>query len=691
MGSGSSFSLKKSKSHEITKDQANKLPSIISQEKKRLDNFEPFTLVCLDNNINDNDQEFRSIIDYIYCFNDIEECEEFILNTKTINYDQLFFIVSNEYVTNIISHIHDLPQIISIYILQENTSNKKRTDIIDDRWTKRYPKVKGIYLDRHILLKELSSDVKTYTDIGDLLPITVYSHLDIFQPNNLSNDHLRFLFYQLFLHDYCLNSSSLNKTNLIEIIEDYYRLNENELKHIDEFIHDYQSKKHVLSWFLRESFLRRLLTKSLLILDLKILFALRFFLKDMFKTMIDIGLSSNKSRLLSNEQIFYRSQVLSKNTFERIKSNIDELLSFNNFFLANQNRHDSLIYLRQNLPTSKLIYRILFEIKISSDYIFHKQRPFIDITHLTSTKNTILFFIGSIFQINTVVFDINNDCWIIQLLLYDERINNDFSQIFSYLNENHNPIILANLLRQISPNSAEHFYKHLLKENSEFISKQECYHGIGLCLYSREDYEQALIYFSKALEMKSNDQFIKSSLHNSLGLVYAQQDDIDQAYTHFSKALKTSLLPLHSACIHHNLALIYSKQGLYNQELNHYQEAFDIRINQLPENHLQMASLLNNIGIAYSDMQKYDDALINLRKALEMRLKLLPDNHIDVARNYANIGAVYVKTEEYRMALEYFNKAQILLEHQQSIPDEDIKQINNNIKFVNDKLRRKSF
>jgi len=366
---------------------------------------------------------------------------------------------------------------------------------------------------------------------------------------------------------------------------------------------------------------------------------------------------------------------------------LGELLSINNFFLANKNRHDSLAYIRQAIAVTNFIYRILFEIKIPSNYTFQKQRPFIDITHFTSDKNTILFFIGSIFRINTVVFDINNDCWIIQLTLYDERINNDFSQIFTFLNDNNSSITLANLLRQISPNSAEQFYKHLLKENSESFSELECYRGLGLCSYSRENYEQALIYFEKALEMKPNDQLIKSSLHNSIGLVYAQQDDIDQAYIHFSEALKNSSSPLHIACAHHNLALISSKQGLYDEELDHYQEAFQIRTDQLPTNHLQMASLFNNIGIAYSDMHQYDKALSNLKKALEMRLKLLSDTHLDVARSYANIGTVYAKTEEFHMALEYFNKAQLLFEKQQPIPEQDIKQINKNIKIVNDKLR----
>ncbi len=132
MGCGSSFSV--SPSIISKENKSGKLSPIISQ--KRLDNFEPFTLVCLVDDFNDNDQELRSVIDYVRCFDDLEECEQFILNNNTKN-EQLFFIVSSQYATNIVSHIHDLTQMISIYILQQNRSN-----IIDDRWTSRYSKVK---------------------------------------------------------------------------------------------------------------------------------------------------------------------------------------------------------------------------------------------------------------------------------------------------------------------------------------------------------------------------------------------------------------------------------------------------------------------------------------------------------------------------------------------------------------------
>jgi hypothetical protein len=150
MGCGSSFSaLPSIKNNKSTINSSNiksgKLPPIKSQQKSiknkenRDKNLEPFTLICLDENFDENDKQLRAIIDYVYCFNDFDKCEEFILNIDQNNF--IFFIVSSEYFTNIISHIHELSQIIAIYVFQDNKSNNYRKQNIDKHWIKRYSKV----------------------------------------------------------------------------------------------------------------------------------------------------------------------------------------------------------------------------------------------------------------------------------------------------------------------------------------------------------------------------------------------------------------------------------------------------------------------------------------------------------------------------------------------------------------------
>ena len=573
--------------------------------------------------------------------------------------------------------------------------------------------------------------------ICDLTSLSVYSRLDALQSTMSSVEHLRFLFYQMFIHEFCLDSSlsssSLNRDAFVQLIDDYYSSNEHEMAVVREFHDEYRASERCFTWFTRPCFVRRILTHSLLALDIPTLLAMRFFINDMFKAMISqTSASTNKPYSYSNgsnrflngrssgEQLVYHGQALAKETFMKIKLNIGqnslasnvivsfiasvllgEIMSMNNFLLATRNRQDPLKLLREHIPSSELVYRVLFEIKIPSDYSLQKQRPFVDLSSLSySNKATdehletfsILFFIGSIFRINTTVFDINNNCWIVQLTLYDEGSNQDFAQLFTFLNDtqrstSEKTTILANLLRQISPNSAEQLYEYFLGDHSGSLNKLECYRGLGLCSYSRDDYDQALTYFEKALHLRPKDEQTRSSLHNSIGLVYARQAQSDEALTHFSKALEISSLPLHLACVHHNLALVYSQKEHHEKELDHYEEALQIRSRQYPGQHLQVASLHNNIGIAYADLQQYDQALSNLRKGLEMRLKLLSDSHLDVARSYANIGTVYAKTKELRMALEYFKKAQVLLEKQAQTPQEDMDQLQGNLKIINDKLR----
>ena len=106
---------------------------------------------------------------------------------------------------------------------------------------------KGIHLDGDTLLEELLSDIKVFTNIDDPVPINVFSRYDTFQSNSSSNDHLLFLFYHLFIHEYCLKSLSLHKINPIEFIEEYYLLNRYESNQINKFNNEYNSRENVLA------------------------------------------------------------------------------------------------------------------------------------------------------------------------------------------------------------------------------------------------------------------------------------------------------------------------------------------------------------------------------------------------------------------------------------------------------------
>ena len=155
MGCGSSLSVKPSiLANKRSNDKVNvnstnnKLPPIhlkdksTSKNESRVKNLEALTLICLDEHFDANDKQLRTIVDYISCFNRLDLCEDYILNIPKNTF--VIFIVSSEHFAEIISHIHELSQILAIYVFQDNHSTKSRKGDVEKHWTKRYSKVNNL-------------------------------------------------------------------------------------------------------------------------------------------------------------------------------------------------------------------------------------------------------------------------------------------------------------------------------------------------------------------------------------------------------------------------------------------------------------------------------------------------------------------------------------------------------------------
>jgi hypothetical protein len=105
------------------------------------ENPEIFCLIWLDLPTNNNQenleiqQQFRSIINHLKIFQDIDECEQYIRSlTKD---DRIVFVSHEKFASEIINHIHELRQITSIYIY--STEIEK-----DYEWINQYKKVRLI-------------------------------------------------------------------------------------------------------------------------------------------------------------------------------------------------------------------------------------------------------------------------------------------------------------------------------------------------------------------------------------------------------------------------------------------------------------------------------------------------------------------------------------------------------------------
>lgn len=100
--------------------------------------LEIFCLIWLDaitdpEEIDDTEQKLRSIINHIKRFQDVKECEEYII--KRLQHERLVFIVSGQLGRKIVPSIHKRRQVTSIYVY---CMNKKD----NEEWASKFSKVK---------------------------------------------------------------------------------------------------------------------------------------------------------------------------------------------------------------------------------------------------------------------------------------------------------------------------------------------------------------------------------------------------------------------------------------------------------------------------------------------------------------------------------------------------------------------
>lgn len=100
----------------------------------RIRNFESFSCVWLDANLNKNDeneQKLRGIINHLFTCTDPAICEEYILQTTD---ERIILIISGKLGEDFVPHVIDLNQLSACYIFCGNVSYHQK-------WSRTYPKV----------------------------------------------------------------------------------------------------------------------------------------------------------------------------------------------------------------------------------------------------------------------------------------------------------------------------------------------------------------------------------------------------------------------------------------------------------------------------------------------------------------------------------------------------------------------
>ena len=196
---------------------------------------------------------------------------------------------------------------------------------------------------------------------------------------------------------------------------------------------------------MKDSFLYRILNRTLRLQNLDVLFLCRFLLQD-----ICHAIAQNKCR--SSIRV-YRSQLLTKEEMHFLENSLGSLFSINSFLSTTIHRDLALVFLKQSSSANDL-ERVLLEIDANPSYTPLKPFGFINCTNSYRQTEEVVFTLGSIFRLMNI-YQQPDGMWTVNLSLCTDN-DHEIKGIFKPYRTNQkseqiNLLSFGNFLKKIVP------------------------------------------------------------------------------------------------------------------------------------------------------------------------------------------------------------------------------------------------
>lgn len=145
-----------------------------------------------------------------------------------------------------------------------------------------------------------------------------------------------------------------------------------------------------------------------------------------------------------------------------------------------------------------------------------------------------------------------------------------------------------------------------------------CYEILGECYYLRDNYDQSLTYFKKALgkQLESENELGIGKAYNNLGIVYRAKDDYTRAIECYEKSMQ----------IYKKLNNISGLSGIYN-----------------------------NLGVLHEHLNLFAQARDFYTQSLKIELEL--EDMDGISTSYLNLGGINLKLKNFQKAIDYCSKS----------------------------------
>ncbi|CAF2839612.1 unnamed protein product [Rotaria sp. Silwood2] len=642
-----------------------------------------FQIVWLDNHIEDIKQsdyvrrkvDLEHFIKHLKTYKELAECQQYIASLD--NADKVFLIVSGSIGEKMLPSIHELTQIVCIYIFCVDTHKHQE-------WGKKYSKIRGIFSASKIMLDRLQRDIQLL--LHHFTPVNIFTMQNVKEATlqNINKEHATYMWFQLLVETLLrLPQTSQANRDLIDECMERYRNNAIEKRKIEQFKIEY-THENVIEWYTRDCFLYRLVNRAFRTRDIDIIFKFRYFIVDLHQRLVEIH-QQQYSTKSSVELTVFRGQLMSSEELTKLKANVGGIFSVNTF-LSTTNRSNVAVNFITDVFDRPFFEKVLYEISISGHGPW--KWPFADIHDVScnADEGEVLFDVGSTFRIDDV-YEYTKDLWCVSLTLLD--INDPSVEIdtklYDYLIENSfgekepTVLILCNFLEQMGEFERSRQFCHLmLRDTPEGQPLIDVYSHLALIEYDLGNFHKAKSICEEALAMqvdldKGNGGAKSSSalshLHSHIGLVLSELGDYKGAVHHYEQAILIDATLLNEddedlAVGFNNLGAAYTDLGDFKKALYWLEErALKLQLLKLPHNHPKLAITYSNIGEAYSELGNYAKARENYDRVLAIERSALPPLHPSTKATFNNLAVVCEKIGDYDAALAYHRQALEVLLH----------------------------
>ncbi|CAF3401439.1 unnamed protein product [Rotaria socialis] len=438
------------------------IPRVEKKQEKEPETVEDLIIIWLDENINQNKDDLgerkshlREIVNCLKTFDKETECFDFIGSIKN---EKILLIISGSLAKTFINKIHDMSQVLSVYIYCFYDNQYEQLKIT-------HRKIVGKFTDEHGLIKQITQDVASF--FNNYLPVSVINSIDTNENStqDIGHDQAKFMWSQLLM-DFLLHlpQTTFSKCALVGECRRHYKNNTFQQKKIAEFEKKYNSSNAIL-WYTRDNFLFRIINKALRTQNILYILKCRFFITDMHHYVKSLHSKFIKT-LPGNFLTVYRGQMMTAGEFAKLQTNINGFIAINTFFSTTYSSVVAITFAGDG-SGRPMFESIFFEIEINLS--LHKT-PFADVHKISQfgSEKEIILSMGSSFRIEFIE-PMSDKLWHVKLISASEKDTAQLDDLARYLKKNinneSNYLLFGKILRDMGQyDQAEKFYELLLTE-----------------------------------------------------------------------------------------------------------------------------------------------------------------------------------------------------------------------------------